>query len=136
MVIFMPIYLDTFIFMDLLSGSKEIAEKAAVYMKEEAVVSAVLLTELSFHIGRRKKSKIDEVLFYLQSLPDLRIVPVSAEIASLAGKLRAAYFKKIEKKLTYFDCLHLATALVSGCTKFVTGDRGFAAIQEIEMEIY
>ena len=132
----MSIYLDTFVFMDLLSGNKEIAEKAAVYIKEDAVVSAVLLAELSFHIGHRKKSKIDEVLFYIQSLPNLKIIEVTTEISTLAGKMRAAYFKKIEKNLTYFDCLHLATALVSGCTKFVTGDKGFTAIQEIEVEIY
>ena len=78
----MPIYLDTFAFMDMLSGKKEFAERAGQYAKESAVVSAVLLTELYFHVGRKRKSKTDEVLFYIQSLPNLEIIPVSSEIAA------------------------------------------------------
>ena len=131
----MKVYLDTFVFMDLLSGS-EFAVKAESYVRKPAVVSSVLFTELAYHIARRKRTRASEILFYLQSLPNIEIVPVDEEIAKLAGLLRAKYRKRIGKKLTYFDCIHLATAIRSGCSRFITGDRGFREITEIEMEIY
>jgi predicted nucleic acid-binding protein len=135
----MRLYLDTFVFMDILSGA-EPAEKAKSYIdmlkSGQGVVSSVLFTELSYHLTKKKgKDKAEEVLIYIQSLPNLEIVPVNEEIAKKAGRIRARY-SRIEKKLTYFDCIHLATAILSQCSKFVTGDRGFLEIKDIEVEVY
>lgn len=131
------VYFDTFVFMDLLSGNPELAGKAESYLKtSQGIVSSILLTELAYHIARRKKSKVSEILFCIQSLPNVKIVPVDKEIASLAGSLRAKYRHKIQKKLTYFDSIHIATALQTGCKKFVTGDRGFREVTDIEIEVY
>jgi len=135
------IYLDTFVFMDVLSDDYEASRKAALYLNQlkekQAVISAVLFAELSFHIKRQRgRERAEEILMYISSLPNLEIVPVSVEIAKAAGMLRARYAGKIEKKLTYFDCVHLATALSSNCTRFVTGDKGFRDVKEIKMEIY
>ena len=134
------IYLDTFVFMDILSGEPE-AKKAQAYLEKikssGGVISSILFSELAFHIRRKRgKEKAEEILLYVQSLPNLEIVPVSEQIAKAAGMLRARYLRKISKKLTYFDCIHIATALAAGCSKFVTGDKGFKEINEIEMEIY
>lgn len=137
----MRLYLDTFVFMDVLSGS-EYAEPAKSYiemMKKGAtgVISSILFAELSFHLTKRKgKDKAEEVLIYVQSLPNIEIVPVSEEIAKKAGRIRVKYAGKIEKKLTYFDCIHLATAIYGGCDKFVTGDRGFSTVKDIPVEVY
>jgi predicted nucleic acid-binding protein len=131
-------YFDTFVFMDLLSGNQDFMKKAENCIKNSSgVVSSVLLAELFYHL-RTKKSRetAEQVIFYIQSLPNIEIIPVSEEIAILAGKLRARYRKRIAKQLTYFDCIHLATALVCECRKFVTGDSGFRDVKEIEMEIY
>ena len=135
------LYLDTFVFMDILSGEQE-AAKARTYlekMKTETtgVVSSIVFTELAFHIRRKRgRERAEEILMYIKSLHNLEIIPVSIDIAKAAGFLRSHYMKKIPKKLTYFDCIHLATALAAGCTKFVTGDKGFRDIKEIDMEIY
>ena len=130
-------YFDTFLFMDLLSGKPELAEKAEAYLRNSrGVVSSILLAELAFHVSRRKRSKAAEILFYVQSLPNIEIIGVDEEIAGLAGLLRSKYRGKIQKKLTYFDCLHLATAMQSKCKKFITGDRGFREITDIEVEVY
>jgi len=130
-------YFDTFLFMDLLSGNPELAEKAEAYLRNSrGVVSSILLAELAFHVSRRKRSKAAEILFYVQSLPNIEIIGVDEEIAGLAGLLRSKYRGKIQKKLTYFDCLHLATAMQSKCKKFITGDRGFREITDIEVEVY
>ena len=130
-------YFDTFLFMDMLSGNPELAEKAEAYLRNSrGVVSSILLAELAFHVSRRKRSKAAEILFYVQSLPNIEIIGVDEEIAGLAGLLRSKYRGKIQKKLTYFDCLHLATAMQSKCKKFITGDRGFREITDIEVEVY
>src|SRR3989338_9152375 len=135
------IYLDTFVFMDILAGEAE-AEKAKIYLEKmkggvTGVVSSILLAELAFHLRRKRgREKAAEILLYIRSLPNLEIVPVDGDIAKTAGMIRAQYAKKIPKKLTYFDCIHLATALAAGCSKFVTGDKGFLDVKEIAMEIY
>lgn len=135
------IYLDTFVFMDILSG-EDISGKAIQYIEEAkkvgGVISSVQLTEMSFHLRRRKsREKTEEILFYIQSLPNIEIIPVTSEIAKDAGLMRARYrHLKTQKKFTYFDCIHITTALAAKCTKFVTGDRGFKEVKEIEMEIY
>src|SRR3989338_10553361 len=130
-------YFDTFLFMDMLSGNPELAEKAEAYLRNSrGVVSSILRAELAFHVSRRKRSKANEILFYVQSLPNIEIIGVDEEIAGLAGLLRSKYRGKIQKKLTYFDCLHLATAMQSKCKKFITGDRGFREITDIEVEVY
>lgn len=135
------LYLDTFVFMDILSGEVE-AKKAETYLEKmkggiPCIVSSILFAELAFHIRRKRgREHAEEILMYIKSLPNLEIVPVSSDIAKGAGFLRSHYMKRIPKKLTYFDCVHIATALAAGCTKFVTGDRGFKDVKEIEMEIY
>lgn len=136
------IYLDTFVFMDILSGEQALVEKASKYIEEArkrgGVISSVQITELAFHLRRRKsREKAEEVLFYVSSLPNIEVVPVDMEIAKNAGLLRARYRRmKLQKKFTYFDCLHIATALATKCVKFVTGDRGFREVKEIAVEIY
>jgi predicted nucleic acid-binding protein len=135
-------YLDTFVFMDILSGDAALSQKALQYVKEAekegAVVSTIIFSELAYHIRRhRGKEKTEEILFYVRSLPNLNIIPVTEEIAKTAGMMRAKYRKmKLPKKFTYFDCIHLATALSEGCKRFVTGDKGFKDVKEIHIEVY
>jgi predicted nucleic acid-binding protein len=136
------IYLDTFVFMDILSGDDTLVGKAAQYLEEAkkngAIVSSIIFTELAYHLRRRRtREKVEEILFYIKSIPGLEIAPVSEEIAKLAGLLRAKYRRlKLPKKFTYLDCVHIATALTYNCSKFVTGDRGFKDIKEITVEVY
>ena len=66
----------------------------------------------------------------------MEIVDVTDEIAELAGRLRARYWTKLEKKLTYFDSIHLATAIINNAKKFVTGDKDFKGFEDIPIEIY
>lgn len=131
------IYLDTFVFMDMLSGQKDVVEKAKIYIGQPAVVSAVVLTELMFHLLRHgAKEKAEEVIFYIKSLPSLEIIDVTGEIAELAGKLRSRYMNRLDKNLTYFDSIHMATALVCNTTKFVTGDKDLRGILDLKIEVY
>lgn len=133
----MKMYLDTFVFMDVLSANEEFVAKALAWMDQlrtnaTGAVSSIVLEELCYHIERRNKEKTEEVIFYIKSLP-IEIVPVTEEIALLAGKLRAKYHAR---KFTYHDCIHVATALTTQCDTFITGDKKFEGITEIKTEIY
>lgn len=138
------LYLDTYVFMDILSGNHDLVRKAEEYLRlaktgTQAVISTAMLEEISFHIARRKGfARAEEVLFLIRTLPNIEVIPVTADIASLAGHLKAKYYKhpEIEKNMTYMDCLHLATAIQTGCTKFVTGDKALRNIRDIPVEVY
>ena len=132
------IYLDTFVFMDMLSGQKDLMDKAKKYIMQPSMVSSIIFAELVFHMIRNgiPKSKKDEILFYVRSLENLEIMNVTDEIAELAGRIRGKNWKKLEKKLTYFDSIHLATAIINNAKKFVTGDKDFRGFQDIAIEVY
>src|SRR3990172_8556416 len=100
------LYLDTFVFMDVLSSEPDSA-KAREYFERmkkgtKCVVSSILFAELAFHVKRQRgKDKAVEVLLYVSSLPNLEIVPVNQVIAKAAGLMRARHAGKIAKKLSY-----------------------------------
>ena len=123
--------------MDVLSGKEEFSDKAAEYLNssEEKIVSVILLSELSHHLTRRR-AVAEDIIYVLEAVPNFHVVELTEEIAILAGKLRAKYHGRLEKHLTYFDAIHLATAITLECTKFVTGDKAFKNIEEIKVEVY
>ena len=131
------IYLDTYVFMDVLSGKEDFASSASAYLNlaEEKIVSVILLSELSHHLSRRR-AVVEDIIYVLEAVPNFHVVELTEEIAILAGKLRAKYHGRLEKHLTYFDAIHLATAIIENCTKFVTGDKAFKDIEEIKVEVY
>ncbi len=142
------LYLDTFVFMDMLSGQKDLMDKAKKYIMQPSMVSSVIFAELVFHMIRNgiPKSKKDEILFYVRSLDNLEIVDVTDEIAELAGRIRAKNWNRkrrtsgtsgtINKRLTYFDSIHLATAIIQKAKKFITGDKDFKGFEELVIEVY
>ena len=65
---------------------------------------------------------------------NIKVISVTEEIAELAGKLRAKYYSK-ERQISFIDCIHLATAIVSKAEKFVTGDKDFLGVEEIKIEL-
>lgn len=59
----------------------------------------------------------------------ISIIPTSAEIAELAGKLKLCHFVK------NIDAIHLASAIIAGANEFVTNDQFLLkqAIPEIKI---
>ena len=60
---------------------------------------------------------------YEKALTRYTVVPVSAQIASLAAQLRAQY------RLRLPDAIQLATAIDVGASAFVTHDRNFSQVR-------
>ena len=57
--------------------------------------------------------------------PGWRLVPIDADVAMLAARLRARH------RLRLPDSIQLATALTAGASAFVTHDKGFARVRDL-----
>ena len=128
------IALDTYVFFEAMNNNKAAIKILNEVKHKGGIISALVLTELLYHLTKRKL--VDEYYKIRVIIEDLniKIVPVNEEIAELAGKIRAKYYSK-ERQISFIDCIHLATAIVCCAEKFVTGDKDFLGIEEIEVEI-
>ena len=137
------IALDTYVFLDLFSGDSRLEGKVKTYMEKvmegkiKAVISSTVFSELFYHVAKKwGVEKADERVSFITSYPNLRTEPANNEITVLAGRLRYKYYKYKQREISYLDCIHLATAILTKCTKFVTGDKDFKDVEEIEVEVY
>jgi predicted nucleic acid-binding protein len=83
-----------------------------------AVASTLLLAELL--VGPYRAGRPDAVDLYVRRLtafPNLTLVPPDVAVCRAAAQLRGA-----TPRLRLADAIHLATALESGATAFVTND--------------
>lgn len=133
--------LDSYVIMDLLSGQESKIANCKKYLSEietkGGVISSVLLTEVFFHIARRSSpAEAANAISFLRAIKNLAIVDVTQDISLLAGNLRAKYYSRRQREISFMDCIHLATAIIEGCKVFVTGDKDFKGVEEIEAEVY
>jgi predicted nucleic acid-binding protein len=63
------------------------------------------------------------------SLPDVRLIPITSSVFERATHIRAKHNFKLA------DSLHLATAVASGCDRFLTNDTRLAAFTDIAVEV-
>jgi len=98
--------------------------------KIEAVASTLVLTELLVPTFRAEdSSRAQEVLRLLTHFPHLKLIEVTANIASEASRIRA------ESSLRTPDALHLATALMQKADWFVTNDKTFTRLPNLPLKI-
>ncbi len=98
-------------------GLFEAAERGQVQLALSTVTLAEVLTG-PFKAGQTALAKR-----YETALSAYQVVPLSAEIASLAAQLRVQYRQKLP------DAVQLASALQIGAAALVTHDRDFSAVQ-------
>ena len=98
--------------------------------KIEAVASTLVLTELLVPAFRAEdSSRAQEVLRLLTHFPHLKLIEVTAIIASEASRIRA------ESSLRTPDALHLATALMQKVDWLVTNDKAFTRLPNLPLKI-
>jgi predicted nucleic acid-binding protein len=94
--------------------------------KRRAVVSVVALMELTVHPWRRDEPLVarhyETVLLHF---PNLYLADVNRQVARRAARLRA------DHNVRPADALHVATALVSGATAYVTNDRALQRLDSL-----
>lgn len=114
------IYIDTNILIYLLEPtpySSHVADiiDTIISSGDSPVSSTLLIVEF---LAGTKGSDVDILL----NLPCFQFIDLDATIAARAAELQRS------TKLTLGDASHLAAALVTGCTKLITNDLGFAKI--------
>lgn len=135
------IYLDTYVMLDVFSGEKKLIEKAKKYLeiakKRGCVISTAVLTEVIFHLSRKGfENMVEDFLLFVDTFEKMKVVEVNREIAVMAGKLRHKYYRKPDCELSFLDCIHIATAIFTKCSKIITGDKTFLKVEEIKAEVY
>lgn len=92
----------------------------------ETVISTMALAEVLVGPYRNSRDLADDYCCHLQRLPNCRWVPLTCDIADLAAELRARH------RLQTPDAVHLATAIESEATLFVTNDHDLPPVAAIE----
>ncbi len=134
------IYLDSWVwisfFSDEMTAGKVEGLLARVEAGEKAVMSVIGLMEIRYIISRRFGNEYSERIFTaITSFRNLLILPVNEECAVLGADLRRKYYDRIKNTMSYADAVHLATAILSGCREFYSGDPDFAAVDGIEVRL-
>ena len=136
------LYLDSYVFLDVIFGSPK-KEKAGEYLSlvqkkgATGAVSAFCLLEVKYHVMKRLgHDKAEDACYLIQSMPNLEVVAVSAEIAERAADIRFRYYDKKNRPMSFGDAVHIATAIEARCSKIVSGENDFKSIEEIKSEIY
>ncbi|MGD2251216.1 MAG: PIN domain-containing protein [Candidatus Methanofastidiosia archaeon] len=102
---------------------------------EKGVVSSIGLTEIRYvFLSKYDKETADQITYTVESFKNLEIIPVTADIATYAADLHNKYYQKGDK-ISYRGGIHLATAILTGCTMFYSGNRDFKNVDEIDTEI-
>jgi predicted nucleic acid-binding protein len=89
-----------------------------------AVMATLVFAELlvpAYHNGELER--VDKLTGTLSNYPHLEIIPLTAEIAVDAARLRARYGIRTP------DAIHAATALAGGAESFITNDQGLVRLE-------
>lgn len=118
------IALDTNIFIYALEDNKKFPLAAEFFRKlpQKTKVFTSILSVLEATVPlyqKDKKGRIPDYVNFIRGQGLIKIVPVDQAVALKAAELRALY------KLKTPDSIHLATAIVSEASLFLTADRDF-----------
>ncbi|WJH41844.1 type II toxin-antitoxin system VapC family toxin [Aliirhizobium terrae] len=132
------LYLDTNVFIAAFEAEGVVAEKAAKLISEakakpqkSLVTSEMTLAELLVLPFRR--SDLSLVEFYsglLSSGGTVDLRPADRDIFLLSARLRSEI-----SALKLPDAVHLATAMLSGCTHILTADKGIRPVGRLDYPI-
>lgn len=101
-----------------------------------AVIAPTVLMEVRYRIGRKAGvERAERVVDTIQRFEGLEVVPVTADAALTAARLREKYYERGERELSYADAIHLAIAVMTGCDVLCSGDPDFSELDEIDTEI-
>jgi predicted nucleic acid-binding protein len=134
------IFIDSWILIEFFSEGMKFERAKNIIKKieagEKAVISTMVLTELKYRIAKKYNiRKSEEVIHEIQTFPNIKILPVSVDVAILAANLRVKYYDKDKRPLSFADVINLATAIITKCKVFYSGDPDFTDIKEIKTVI-
>lgn len=128
--------LDSWIFLEYYSfGPKRNRCEKLIFNRDKKLISTVVLMEVIYKSMKKLgRIKTKEIVRDITSSTSTILVDVDRNVAEKAAELRLKYYKK-GRELSYSDCIHLATAILSKCRKFYSGDPDFEDVKEIPIGI-
>lgn len=112
--------LDSNLFIYLLDGNEQFLQKSKKWLNvakfSETCISTLVITEALSKVG---KTDFKNALFFLESLckeSSVKVVPIDRSVAIKAAEIRG------QANVSTADALHLASAICSGATRFITND--------------
>lgn len=131
---FQCIYLDANIIIDMVEMAGETGDMLRSFATEHPVdrpplfrTSALTLSEVLVHPFRTGNPDVASV--YMNMLAGeywLDVAPVSSRVLEAASVLRAAH-----SALKLPDAIHVATAMLSGCSHFLTEDQRITSFEPL-----
>ncbi|MBI2668753.1 PIN domain-containing protein [Candidatus Woesearchaeota archaeon] len=133
------IFLDSWIWIEFFAEGKKFERCKEILEsvqsgREKAMINALNITEIKYRLGKINEELAHEQVHIIETFPNLVIVPVVLPVASLAADLRKKYFSK-ERRVSYADMIHLATAILANCTVLYSGDPDFEGIEEMKTTV-
>lgn len=95
--------------------------------KSQMLASSITFTEVIPVISRKSEDSLYEALVEIEKTIGPNIVPITKELAKIAGHLKMKY------KFGVADAIILASALLSGCDALATTDSDFDSVDEIKI---
>lgn len=129
--------LDSWIFLEFyMKGKKWLKCEEIIKSKDTKAISTIVLLEIKYKLTKAfGKAETRKVLNKIKVNKSVLIINVDEKVAEKSANLRLKYYKNNVRELSYADCIHLATAILSKCKKFYSGDNDFKGIKEIPIEI-
>lgn len=126
------IYLDTNILIYAFEGVPEFQAQALEVLKTaesngaQIVVSQLIYVELFPKLVREGRTDLIEIYHsFFEDEGLLEVLPVDRSVIDTAIKIRADY------RLKTIDALHLASAISSECSSFISHDKALKRVDEI-----
>lgn len=130
------IFLDTWVWCEYVfrGDAWEDAEAAIHTAREQGgVVASTVLAEVSYTIRRADdEATAIRTVEAVQDFENVRVAPVTADVALEAARLRSRYYERGDCEPSDADAIHLATAVMTGCSALYSGDSDFEPVEEIE----
>lgn len=118
--------LDSNVFIRALDDPGVLGEKSRDLLEDfrqnlqKISISVIVLEEFFVRVYKQKREKdLNDILDFITVGGLVQLVDISKQIALLAAKIRAQYNIKAP------DALHLASAIETGASVFITTDRRF-----------
>lgn len=128
--------LDTSVFIYVFEEHKVFGKRAEKILKDvergkqKGIFSVIGMIELQ--TGPKSLDRHDVAARYrelITTFPHLSVVNLNEAIVELTSDLRARY------KIATPDAIHLATAIASGATTFITNDKSLKKVKEINVKM-
>jgi predicted nucleic acid-binding protein len=127
------IYLDTNIFIGSIEGIVSCRKKIETLFVSNNLFCTSELTLAEVLVKPFKYGDTSLIQLYQDFISEKyveKVVPVTLAILVESAQIRAKTCNKIP------DCIHLATAILSGCTKLITSDLDFPLDDRIEIQFF